>query len=151
MVGSGIYVLKKIAVFVVLFVLVSISSISASLDKIKIDILSSVAHGLFGKSDIKIYLADSSFLEKIPDKNYNGLIFTDNCSASQLIIADSLKNLSKKCLKKSIFATNYPLYKSKYAIGALFWQKGRPVLILKKKALMKKHIKVGSNLAKYLQ
>ncbi len=151
MAGSGIYVLKKIVVFVVLFVIVGTSSISASLDKIKIDILSSVAHGLFGKKDIRVYLADSSFLKEVPDKNYNGLIFTDNCSDSQLIIADSIKKLSKRCLKKTIFATNYPLYKSRYAIGALFWQKGRPVLILKKKALMKKHIKVGSNLEKYLQ
>ncbi len=151
MAGSGIYVLKKIVVFVVLFVIVGTSSIAAGLDKIKIDILSSVAHGLFGKKDIRVYLADSSFLKEVPDKNYNGLIFTDNCSDSQLIIADSIKKLSKRCLKKSIFATNYPLYKSKYAIGALFWQKGRPVLILKKKALIKKHIKVGSNLEKYLQ
>jgi len=149
--GSGIYVLKKIVVFVVLFVIVGTSSIAAGLDKIKIDILSSVAHGLFGKKDIRVYLADSSFLKEVPDKNYNGLIFTDNCSDSQLIIADSIKKLSKRCLKKTIFATNYPLYKSRYAIGALFWQKGRPVLILKKKALMKKHIKVGSNLEKYLQ
>ena len=151
MAGSGIYVLKKIVVFVVLFVIVGTSSIAAGLDKIKIDILSSVAHGLFGKKDIRVYLADSSFLKEVPDKNYNGLIFTDNCSDSQLIIADSITKLSKRCLKKSIFATNYPLYKSKYAIGALFWQKGRPVLILKKKALIKKHIKVGSNLEKYLQ
>ncbi len=151
MAGSGIYVLKKIVVFVVLFVIVGTSSIAAGLDKIKIDILSSVAHGLFGKKDIRVYLADSSFLKEVPDKNYNGLIFTDNCSDSQLIIADSIKKLSKRCLKKTIFATNYPLYKSRYAIGALFWQKGRPVLILKKKALMKKHIKVGSNLEKYLQ
>ncbi len=151
MAGSGIYVLKKIVVFVVLFVIVGTSSIAAGLDKIKIDILSSVAHGLFGKKDIRVYLADSSFLKEVPDKNYNGLIFTDNCSTSQLIIADSIKKLSKRCLKKTIFATNYPLYKSRYAIGALFWQKGRPVLILKKKALIKKHIKVGSNLEKYLQ
>ena len=151
MAGSGIYVLKKIVVFVVLFVIVGTSSIAAGLDKIKIDILSSVAHGLFGKKDIRVYLADSSFLKEVPDKNYNGLIFTDNCSDSQLIIADSIKKLSKRCLKKTIFATNYPLYKSRYAIGALFWQKGRPVLILKKKALIKKHIKVGSNLEKYLQ
>ncbi len=151
MAGSGIYVLKKIVVFVVLFVIVGTSSIAAGLDKIKIDILSSVAHGLFGKKDIRVYLADSSFLKEVPDKNYNGLIFTDNCSDSQLIIADSITKLSKRCLKKTIFATNYPLYKSRYAIGALFWQKGRPVLILKKKALMKKHIKVGSNLEKYLQ
>jgi len=143
--------LKKIVVFVVMFVIVATSSISASLDKIKIDILSLVARGLFDKKGARVYLADSSFLTKVPDKNYNGLVFVGNCSSAQLIIAGSIKKLSKKCLRKPIFATNYPLYKSRYAIGALFWQKGRPVLMLKKKALIKKHIEVGSNLEKYLQ
>jgi len=137
--------------FIITFIIVNTLSIATSLSEIKVEILSIVAHGLFGKKTVRVYLADNSFLQKIPKEDSNGLIFVNNCSSAQLIVAGCIKKLSKKCLKKPIFATNYSLYKSKYTIGALFWQKGRPVLILKKEVLLKKHLKVGYNLEKYVQ
>lgn len=135
----------------ILIILMSSPVFTITTQELKLEILSKVAHGLFSGKDIYIYLADNSFIGEKIKTGKLGLIFVDNCSSANLVVAKSLKNLPRKCLKKPIFATNYPLYRDKHTIGALFWQKGRPVLIIKKKALEIRHMRVKKYLAKYLQ
>ncbi len=143
--------MKKTLIFAALFISIVSTSSAKNLQTLKMSILSSLAHGLIAKKSVTVYLADNTFLKKGLISKDKGVKFTNNCDSAQLVVAGSLKNLSKKCLKKPIFATNYTLYKSSHVIGVLFWQKGRPVLILKKNALEKKHLKVKSYLEKYIQ
>ncbi len=150
MVGSGVHILRRLILLTSILTILAYPVLSITLHELKLEILSQVAHGLFNKKKITIYLADNSFIEKKKDANKMGIVFVDNCSSADLIVAGSLKHLSKDCLKKTIFATNYPLFKNRHTIGALFWQKGRPVLILKKRALERKHLKVKKYLKKYV-
>ncbi len=135
----------------ILFITLSIPAFTITLQGLKLEILSKMSHMLFNKRYIYIYLADDSFIDKKIKTDKLNLIFVTNCSHADLIISGSLKSIPKKCIKKPIFATNYPFYKNRHTIGALFWQKGRPVLILKKKALKIRHIRIKKALEKYLQ
>ncbi len=151
MVWGGVYILKKIALSTIAFIFISIIAHATSLYDIKLEILSSVAHGLLGNKNIAIYLTDNSFIQKAPKKKVFGLEFVNDCNKADLIVGKSFKGLSKSCLEKCIFATNYNCYQQPNVLGALFWQKGRPVLILKKSVVEKKHINIGHSLERYLQ
>ncbi len=148
--GSGVFVLRRLILIISILITLSYPTLSITLHELKLEILSQVAHGLFNKKKITIYLADNSFIDKKTDTNKLGIVFVDNCSSADLIVAGSLKHLSKNCLKKTIFATNYPLFRDRHTIGALFWQKGRPVLILKKRALERRGLRVKDYLEKYV-
>jgi len=149
--GSGVYILRRLIILISILITLSYPVFSITLHELKLEILSQVAHGLFNKKKISVYLADNSFIEKKTDTNKLGIVFVDNCSSADLIVAGSLKHLSRECLKKTIFATNYPLFRDKHTIGALFWQKGRPVLILKKRALERRGLRVSGFLKRYVR
>jgi hypothetical protein len=143
--------LKKTIIFIAFFIGISFFASADGLQALKISILSYLAHSLTGKSSVTIYLADDSFLGDVSINKDAGLKFTKDCDSAQIVVAGSLKNLTKRCLEKPIFATNYQLYQNSSVLGVLFWQKGRPVLILKKKMLLEKNLKIEHNLEKYLQ
>jgi hypothetical protein len=143
--------LKKTILSIAFFIGISFFASAGDLQALKISILSYLVHSLSGKSSVTVYLADDSFLKDASINKDAGLKFTKDCDSAQFIVAGSLKNLTKRCLEKPIFATNYALYQNSNVLGALFWQKGRPVLILKENMLLEKNLKIEHTLEKYLQ
>ncbi|WP_156957501.1 hypothetical protein [Hippea jasoniae] len=124
---------------------------SETLTDLKLRLLSSIAHIICSQREVKIYLADKSFIQ-LPQNKYN-LRFIKNCSKANLVLTSTLSNLNSTCLKKPIFVTDYGEYihHKNLIIGALFWQKGRPVLLFIKKNLERFHVKLPPTYSSYTE
>ncbi len=144
--------MKKICLILVfssIFV-VSTYSLSLTLRDIKIKLISTIAHVLIKDKVVKIDLEDKSFLN-VKNSSTDHIVFVNSCENADLIITNNIKNIKKDCRNKLIFVTNYSAYrKAPYSIGAFFWQKGRPVLILNKKVIRQKHIRLSKQFEKYV-
>ncbi len=96
----------------------------------------------------------------IDDPKYNGIInflkqsyLLDNCENAQIIFTKRYEDLDPQCRNKKIFFLSfkeYRLHKNK-AVGAFFWQKGRPNILFRKEALQKFHIKVTPEFEKFVE
>ncbi len=136
-------------VSVLFFISLSLYSFSLTLEDIKIRIVAAVAHALSKDKIVKIELQNNRFLTDIEGKK-DHIVFVDNCKKADIIITDSIKYIKKDCRNKLIFVTNYRAYKTTPdAVGALFWQKGRPVIIFNKKVIRKKHINLPDQFKQY--
>ena len=124
-------------------------SANLTLCDIKIALISKIAHAIVEKKVVNIYLGDKQFLKKPKDEF--GIRFVKNCENAQLVIARNIQSIKKACKKKFIFVTTYNAYKnSGFAIGALFWQKGRPELLFREKNLKKMHVDLPKSFKKYI-
>jgi len=97
---------------------------------------------LFKKSDINIFVDEN----KEDFKNSEILNVVDKCNKADIILLYSLKKM--KC-NKPIFVTSYIDFINTEAIGAFYWRKGRPQIILNKRMLKKYHLFLDKSLLKY--
>ncbi len=132
-----------------LFILIASVCVAISLEQIKLQLVSIIAHAIVKKKVVKVYLGDKGFLAKT--KNVNGVVFVKQCKDADLIIVSKPDSLRGLCRDKPIFVTNYRGYRSSnLPVGALFWQKGRPVLIFRKRNLERLHVSLPKNLKDYV-
>ena len=132
-----------------LILLLSISLYANNLDAIKANIVLELGHIITHNKVIKVYNTDPYFdnifkenaqLQKVMDYKKADLILT-----SQSLIFPKNSGLN-------IISTNYRDYK-KYKqkdLGAFFWQKGRPNILLNRHILESRNIKVQTIYHKYL-
>ncbi len=141
--------MKKI-IIIITFLFISLSfSFALTLQDIKVKIVVTIAHALVKSKNVKVDLNDKNFLYGINGKK-GDVVFVKNCKKADIIITDSIKYIQKNCRNKLIFVTNYRAYKTTpNAVGALFWQKGRPVIIFNKKVIRKKHINLPDQFKQY--
>ncbi len=117
--------------------------------KLKAQILSSISHALIHKDKINICVNNSD-LSKTKDDALS-LNFV-SCEASSIIFADNMEQISKNHKARFIFATTYYFYAhTPDAIGAFFWQKGRPTIIFRKKILEKLNVKLPALFDRYIE
>jgi hypothetical protein len=144
-------ILKKITIITILFTFfLSISSNSAPLEQIKAKIVYTVAHILTQKDDIKIFTDDNEFDCIFSQKMH--IKKAEDCTDADVIITNDIDNLSKKCSNSLIIVTNYrDFMRCKNAAGAIFWQKGRVNILLKRERLKKMHIKITKDMENFLE
>jgi hypothetical protein len=144
-------ILKKITIItIILTFFISISSNSAPIEQIKAKIVYAVAHMLTQKDDIKIFTNDKEFDCIFSQKMH--IKKAEDCTDADVIITNNIDNLSKKCLNCIIIVTNYrDFMRCKKAAGAIFWQKGRPNILLRRKRLTKMHIKITKEMENFLE
>jgi len=144
--------LKKIAFFAVsFFIIFSLFAFSLTLTDVKTKLIATIAHTLVKKKVVFVDLADKEFLNKQKGKA-DHIVFVDNCQKADIIITDNIKLIKKSCRNKLIFVTNYNAYeRTPFAVGALFWQKGRPVLIFNEKTIKKKHIRLPKQFYQFVE
>jgi len=82
-------------------------------------------------------------------KNSKVLKIVNNCKEADIILLYKLEDL--QCKNKPIFVTNYIDFISSNAIGAFYWRKGRPQLILNKKSIESYNLHLDKSLLKYLE
>ncbi len=120
-----------------------------TLRQIKLKLITVIAHALVKKKVVRVYVGDKSFLSK--PENVDHIIFVSSCEKADMVIVKDACSLSEECKNKLIFVTNYYGFReSPVAIGALFWQKGRPVLVFKGDNLKKRHISLPREMNKYI-
>ena len=82
-------------------------------------------------------------------KNSKVLKIVNNCKKADLVLLYDINNL--KCKNKPLFVTSYIDFISSNAIGAFYWRKGRPQLILNKKIIESYNLHLDKSLLKYLE
>ena len=140
----------KILIIIFAAIAVSTTIHGETLIDLKLKLLSSIAHIICPKKEVKIYTADNNFISH--PKNKYHLQFVKNCIHADLILTSKLNHLKNICLKKPVFVTDYSEYihHKNLIIGALFWQKGRPVLLFIKKNLERFHVKLPPTYSIYI-
>ncbi len=112
-------------------------------------LLYKVAQALTSKQTPNVYLHHK---EKIKfDFDFSKFSIVNNCKQADIVILPTTKELQRQCRKKILFGTNIKTLKQRRVIGAFFWQKGRPNMILYKKRLQQKRIKLDRSFSKYIE
>lgn len=107
-------------------------------------LLTKLLTDILHKQEISIYSNDTNLQLKI----------TKDCEMAEAFVVNSISEIPSKCEsdKKIIFLTDYKEYKkTQNAIGVLFWQKGRPNLILNEKKLEELSIKLPKEFDPYIE
>ncbi|WP_457640943.1 hypothetical protein [Persephonella sp.] len=100
--------------------------------KTEVKIIERICMTLLDKQYVNVFVSnDISYILKYS----NRFISTNSCKQADIIISNKALNI-KECSDKPIFVIKYYLLK-KYpnAIGALYWHKGRPNIVLIKERL----------------
>ncbi len=142
--------MKSLVALIILFTL----SFADGPDSIKAKIIGKVATSLLEVSVVFIYTDDPAY-EKLFEEEEN-LIETKSCSDADMILSNRLEKYRTSCPPNSqrlYFATSYSDYikNRDAAVGAFFWQKGRPNLILNAKKLKELKIKLPSEFDNYIE
>lgn len=134
-------------ILIVFFLILSLHSKDVS--ELKVEILSAISHSLMHKDKINIYVDDPT-LSKNKNKNIK-LSFVEYKNADIVFTSDVniVKSLDNKAI---VFATTYYAYAHlPHAVGAFFWQKGRPNIIFSEKRLKELSIKLPNKFDKYIE
>jgi len=120
-----------------LYLIVIISSLYAQVDRIEYKIIQKIAHALTSKKTISIYTDVPKYLKH---KKIDGITFTNNCQHADIAL---LRHFSQSCTTKPVIVLDYMLLKKQpNALGAFYWQKGRPNITFLEKHLQRNHIKL---------
>lgn len=123
-----------------------------SLDQVKSTLISKIADALLKKKVVTIYTNDTSYqmLEKFPYR----FKVVDSCEKADMVITPDVELPKAECKMSDalILMTHYRGYtQSKEAVGALFWQKGRPNLIFDKSRLQELSLVLPHAFTKYIE
>lgn len=119
---------------------------------VKAKLYENIAQALTGNRVVKV----SAFCPHLQDvvKHAKNLQLTDDCTRADCHLADTEYALPRHCREdgKPLFLNSYQsLRRSKFAVGALFWQKGRPTLIFLRKRLEYLNIRLPSDFEHHIE
>ena len=112
-------------------------------------IMEKISSALIQKSEISIFTNDSKNIKILESsKKLKNVL---SCEESDLVLTKT--KINSFCKKKVlVFATNYLAFvKSPDAIGAFFYQKGRPNIIFREENLKKHNIILPKEFEKYIE
>ncbi len=136
---------KLFLIFLVICPLLAKSSLS-----IGVQIMEKISFALLKKTPINILVQDEKDLKLIEGSKMFNQVFS--CSNADMILT-KMRNIYRVCHGNPlIFATSYRGFKlSQNAVGAFFYQKGRPNIIFKKDKLEEYKINISEKFKKYIE
>jgi len=140
--------LKNLLIFILLF---SNSFANNQIAVLKTKIIKDIANILIKKKIIKVYVSDPDFYDIFHINKH--IVKADGPTQANLILTNNSLKYAKLKNKPCIISTNYQDYKNHTSIdiGAFFWQKGRPNIILNEKMLKQKHITLPKQYDQYAE
>ncbi|BBG65961.1 hypothetical protein NNO_1258 [Hydrogenimonas sp.] len=139
-----------------LILLITVSAIlfADTPERIKAKIIGKVTTSLLGVGVVFIYTDDPSYKKIFV--NEENIVETGFCNDADLILSSRLERYRSKCPPTPLrlyFATDYSDYMKNrdVAVGAFFWQKGRPNLILNEKVLKRLRIELPAEFDSYIE
>lgn len=138
----------KIAV-IILF-LISVALASDNKDTIKAKILEKIFTNISTTVKLTLWSDNQNLLDKLKE---NGNFTTSlSCKDATIIILEKKDTLDKACKDKATFVLEYNLLTEiPQSIGALFWKKGRPNIIIISPRAKKHSIEISENLNEYVE
>jgi len=137
--------LKKIILTPFLIATALYSSTTSS----EIKIINKISLALTNKSLVFVHTDNKESLDIIFKSKK--LRYASTCEKANLILTDN-KNFDECKDKRLVFATNYLSFKSlQDAVGAFFYQKGRPNIVFRKEILEKHNISLPEEFDKFIK
>jgi len=110
----------------------------------------SILPKIFHKNNVQIFINNNEAKKILQTSNI--LTIVQKCTDADILIGNSFKKEESSCQKKPSFALDYRAYKrSKNAIGAFYWRKGRPQITFNKDAFEYHKLTIPKSLQKYVQ
>lgn len=135
--------MKKI--LVLLFVLFTLHASEMSPRE---KLLATIVHALVGSKTPCVYIDDKAWRSRIGP--IEGIRMVDSCISADLVLTRDPEKIMATCPCVMLFMTTYGAYRSTpEAVGALFWQKGRPTLLFRHKVLMQRGLSLPATLHAY--
>ncbi len=135
-------------VFIMTFALINIVFAIDKAKLLEIKIISEIVISLTNKQNPKVCLYKFHEYEKKEYENFSEFKIT-NCQLADIILVKGIEE--KISFKKPAFALDYISFKNcQNCIGAFYWRKGRPQIILIKENLDLFNIKVNKELQNYV-
>ncbi len=135
---------------IILLLTLSIYSLFAGNIPVKVRIIEKISLALVKKLPINILVQENENISLL--KNSKILNQVHSCEKADMILIKKENKYTSCKIPPLIFATSYLGFKnSPSAIGAFFYQKGRPNIILKKDKLDKYNIKLSEEFDKYIE
>lgn len=116
---------------------------------INVQMIEKISQDLTGKSYVKIY--DPALTPDMRSYMSKGSIVA-SCEQADIVIVNSINQVESKCMNKTVLVTRYNLLSQvEQAVGALYWQKGRPNLLFLKGRLGSRGIALGNDYSPYIE
>lgn len=133
----------------VLFSIV-IAFASENKDAVKAQILEKIFTNISMNKDIVLWSDNKNLILEF--KKSGNIVTTQNIESATLVILEHNTNISCNCQKKLVFVLEYNLLKElPDSFGALFWQKGRPNIVIIAPRIKSQNIAVSKELEAYLE
>lgn len=130
--------MKKIIILLTLFSIILFASSSES------KIIKLIFNSLYPEQTFSIYATDKKTRELVREAR---LVLADSCEEATIVY--NATEIST-CKDKPLFTNKYQrLKENKNAIGAFYWQKGRPNIVFLKSRLEKYNLTLPQVLKKY--
>lgn len=114
--------------------------------EITTQIIDKISHALIQKNVIKVEAVGDK--EKQIIAQSTSMKNVNDCNEADMVLTQT----TLTCKDKIVFFTRYKTFKKNpQAIGAMFWQKGRPNIIFRKKVLQRYHIALPQEFNKYIE
>lgn len=137
--------MNKLILTLILFIIPLFSSEIITASKI----MEKISSALIQKNEIAVFTKDLKYIEIV--KSSNKLKDVLSCDEADIDLIE-IKTTSLCTKKVLLFATNYLAFvKSPDAIGAFFYQKGRPNIIFREENLKKHNIVLSKEFEKYIE
>jgi len=140
--------LKKI--FLIIFFITLL--FADSIEDVKAKIVKNIAHIFTKCKVVKVYTDDPYFFDIF--QSNTKIKRVNDCKDADIILTKNSKDIKNICKKRKayIFSTRYNDYKKSinFDLGAFFWQKGRPTLLINRYMINKMHIHIPDSYKKFL-
>lgn len=114
----------------------------------KAELITLIAKSLAKQTPVFVFIDAEYFKQEILSDMIVSRV--DDCREADIIFTEQPEKLVSKCPKALFFVTSYGAYtRARYAVGALFWQKGRPNIFFRREVLLQKGIVLPQTLRRY--
>lgn len=144
-----VLLMKKIILLLLLIITeVAIASKYTGDKRVEARIIEKICTFVMDKKDINVFITDGI---KDMFRHSHNLRVIDSCEKADIVILTK-KFPVEKCGNKPIFTTKYYLLKYNHnVIGALYWHKGRPNIILIRERLERFNITPPQELIQFIE
>jgi hypothetical protein len=141
--------LKKIARVFVLLLLFN-QCVNCFDTKTASKIYDKLFFSIYKKNTILVYTPNQTYKSML--QNSQILKNVETIEEATVIIISNQNEITPKMGNKTIFAANYEVFRdNENAIGAFYWNKGRPEIVFSQSRLLGKNLSVSQDLEKYIR
>ncbi len=135
----------------VIFILLLFSQTANAFDvKTGAKIYDKLFYAVFQKDSILVYAKDPLYKSVI--LNSQNLKLANSAEEASIIIISSQDEVTNKTKNKLLFATDNDIFiDNENAIGAFYWQKGRPEIVFSKARLKNAKLSITQEFERYLK